>query len=99
MIYLFNQILKLYTMAYDSVERVLRGFYGKDDQLSILPKIRHLKAGDRVKARNGIIGKVLRTYRSKDTDQLVACTVVWDEKNEGNEISMLVLIEDLDVLE
>lgn len=82
-------------MAYDRVERVLRGFLGKDDQLPISNQIRHLKAGDRVLSKNGIGGKVLRTYRSKDTDQLVACTVVWDRENEGDLITILVSIEDL----
>lgn len=82
-------------MAYEGIGSVLRGLYARDDQLAISDQIRHLKAGDRVLSKSGIGGKVLKTYRRKDTNQLVACTVVWDHENNGDLITILVPIEDL----
>jgi len=98
--YLFNKMLESsYTFLrsmLDRLEWVLRRVLRKDDAIQLSnKKTEHFQLKDPITDGKNE-GYIMRIYRKKDTDEVVAYAVLWSKHEENEEISLFVDAQELE---
>lgn len=71
------------------------GHLEKKDQLVDKTGIAYFSVGDRVETTTKEQGRVVMRYRSVKTNEIVGCTIIWDDEYRGNKFSILLSAVDL----